>query len=506
MKKKVTIAQIRKYLKRGGRMICFGAGGRFNETIDKYKEEHLERFIDCIIDNDRTKWGNVKEIGSYRIPIVSPDQIKKIDLRHHLLLITLNDKDNEVYLQIQKIFGKHIKCIETPIIKMECEGISYVCLYLLDRITRLMPIRNYILFMGWGESQRENESTLRDYLIENGYDKKYKLIWRGERKPQIDVKYTYIARSTLSDCSALREKWKYLYYFHSARYIIYENHIRGDYIRKKQHLIYLNHGTPPIKETKRTIILPDITRYCVCSSEEIAGIVSEQYSVSKEKLLICGSPRFEHLYEKDRYIDSFIGQIYDNHKIILWVPTFRQHNIITTRKDSISVFPYGIPIIRDEKDFIDLNTMLMSQKVILLIKPHPLQDLTYVKVQDFSNIKLLIQREMDDRRIGLNRIMKDTDAIITDYSTVAFDYMLLDRPIGYTIDDMEDYSIGFSVLNPFEYMPGKKIKNIQDMKEFIWEIADGTDMFKIARNKVKDKVHKYQNNGYCKMLVEKLGL
>lgn len=369
-----------------------------------------------------------------------------------------------------------------------------------------MPIRNYILFKGWGESKRENESTLRDYLIENGYDAKYKIIWRGERKPDKIEKYTYISRHTLDGYCTLKEYWKYLYYLHTAKYIFYEDHIDKSGIRKKQILIYLNHGTPPIKETKKTIILPKITKWCICSSSEIADIVSEQYSISEEKLLICGSPRFDHLYVGERYIDLFIKRINASTKTIMWVPTFRQHNIITSRKDSRIILPFGIPVITQTKDFSDLNDVLAAENTILLIKPHPLQSLDFIKIKNLSHIKLLVQEEMDKYKVGLNLIMKDADAIITDYSTVAFDYMLLDRPIGYTLDDMEDYSIGFSVPNPLDYMPGKKIKNMEDLKVFVKEIANGIDDYRESRNLLKNKIHKYQSRYNCKMLVEKLGL
>ena len=55
-------------------------------------------------------------------------------------------------------------------------------------------------------------------------------------------------------------------------------------------------------------------------------------------------------------------------------------------------------------------------------------------------------------------MLGSSDALITDYSSVYFDYLLLDKPIGFTVDDMELYikDRGFIFNNPEEYMPGKR--------------------------------------------------
>ena len=84
--------------------------------------------------------------------------------------------------------------------------------------------------------------------------------------------------------------------------------------------------------------------------------------------------------------------------------------------------------------------------------------------------------------------------------------MLLDRPIGYTIDDMNDYKLGFSVPEVFELMPGMKIENITDMEEFIRDVADAHDVFAEERNRVSRLVHDYPDGNNCRRLCERLRL
>ena len=56
-------------------------------------------------------------------------------------------------------------------------------------------------------------------------------------------------------------------------------------------------------------------------------------------------------------------------------------------------------------------------------------------------------------------LLRNADALITDYSSAYFDYMLLNRPIAFTVEDIEEYrkKRGFVFDNPFEYMPVRRL-------------------------------------------------
>ena len=44
------------------------------------------------------------------------------------------------------------------------------------------------------------------------------------------------------------------------------------------------------------------------------------------------------------------------------------------------------------------------------------------------------------KKLGVDndRLMKDADALVGDYSSAAYDYMHLDRPVGFTMDDANE--------------------------------------------------------------------
>lgn len=91
------------------------------------------------------------------------------------------------------------------------------------------------------------------------------------------------------------------------------------------------------------------------------------------------------------------------------------------------------------------------------------------------------------------------DVLITDYSSVYFDYQLLDRPIGFAIDDVEEYrrNRGFVFDNILDYMPGEKIYSFDELKTFFDHLHKGQDDYSEKRKKVNDLVNHWQDAGNC---------
>ena len=52
--------------------------------------------------------------------------------------------------------------------------------------------------------------------------------------------------------------------------------------------------------------------------------------------------------------------------------------------------------------------------------------------------------------------------------------MLLNRPIAFTVEDIEEYrkKRGFVFDNPFEYMPGEKINSYEDLEKYVVNVAE----------------------------------
>ena len=96
-----------------------------------------------------------------------------------------------------------------------------------------------------------------------------------------------------------------------------------------------------------------------------------------------------------------------------------------------------------------------------------------------------------------------TDALISDYSSVAVDYMLLDKPIAYLLEDFEQYKKvrGFVFEDPLEYMPGYHIYSNEELDRFLSDIHNHKDIYKEKRAHKLSVMHNQCNN-YSKRIWE----
>lgn len=127
-----------------------------------------------------------------------------------------------------------------------------------------------------------------------------------------------------------------------------------------------------------------------------------------------------------------------------------------------------------------IDDLLEREHVRLVIKRHPFQDKNSVRYGYFSNIILLDNHELYVMDIQINQLLPLADALIGDYSSAAVDYLLLNCPIAFTLEDMEEYaqSRGFVFDSIRDWLSGKGIFIFEDFCEFVIEVSHGKDSMK----------------------------
>lgn len=119
-----------------------------------------------------------------------------------------------------------------------------------------------------------------------------------------------------------------------------------------------------------------------------------------------------------------------------------------------------------------------------------------------TNIVYLENQDLEDNGLQLYEFINCSDALISDYSSVAIDYLLLNRPIGFTLDDYDAYteSRGWVFEDPLEYMPGEHIYNVQQFEQFVLDVKNGKDDYENQRKVILAKTHNVTDN-YCKRVL-----
>ncbi len=340
---------------------------------------------------------------------------------------------------------------------------------------------------------RDNVKYIYDYLIEHGYNRKYRII-RSQNEPYEGE----VPRNVriVSNAEAIR-------YFCRAGHVFYSFGRLPIMPGKGQVTIQTGHGQPfkGYDEAVRTNRRHNEYTYAVAASEFFRGPVQGLFNVDPDHVCICGLPRTDAMYSEEPPYETGLSC----QKTILWMPTFRKSALMgyTDVQGEASL----VPLFSNE-ELKALNDRLKETGIGLLIKLHPSQDLDGYEALDLSNIRLLSHAAFNAQGWDLYRLMGQVDGLITDYSSVFIDYLLMDRPLAFTMDDFEDYkeTRGFCVPEPESLMAGHKIRTAEDFLAFIEDMAAGRDPWQEERRRVRDLLNACQDGQNTRRLLRISGI
>lgn len=361
-------------------------------------------------------------------------------------------------------------------------------------------LKNKIVFESFSDFS-DNTRTLFDYLIEKGFNKKYEMIWLVEKPENFEhinienVSFTYVQPQNEYQYEQMKKA------IADAKFLIGSNRNIKKFDERQ---IYVNlwHGTLLKKLSDYNIENKDWD-FLLCPSEFFSEIYERELRIPKEKLIYFNNPRNDDLWIKN----DCLRKIYPNQnfkKMIIWMPTYRQHKT-GSNIDSTMEFKLGIPIISNNDELEEIDKILEKEQIVLILKVHPAQDLSKIRINSMKNIKVLKNEELEKNNIKLYNLIAESEALITDYSSIYFDYMITDKPIGFTIDDLNEYK-GFVFEEPLEYMPGAHIKDYEQLKKFIFSIINSEDEYKAKRRELNMIFNRYSDNENSKRIVEFLKL
>ena len=359
---------------------------------------------------------------------------------------------------------------------------------LLNCMCSLLPMNNEILL----ESHPDltcNTWPLFQLMLKVKLNERIRITWLVNNPKQHEQKYRYLKNVSFIEIEpkGLSKRLKKYIRCNRARCIITSNRIvPKSLVGKKQLNIYLDHGSP-LKDCKDLYANSNFScDYCISQGPLFTETLMDQYNLKKSQVVCLGLPRNDELFSNKKSINFLFDDIDSFNKTIIWVPTFREH-MDKKRIDVDSHFPLGIPILYSKKDVVKLNEVLLKNRILLIIKPHPAQDISVLKDFNVSNIRFLYNSDLEKHNIQTNELLAQTDAMIGDYSSIYWDYLLLNRPIGITLDDYEQYKtqFGFAFDNPLEVLIGEYIYNFNDFLTFLDHVSNNIDVKRSQRERIK---------------------
>lgn len=339
----------------------------------------------------------------------------------------------------------------------------------------------FISFHGRGYSC--NPKYLHKYLLSNEKYKDYKFVWAVKKGKGKEISSAKVIRYN---------SVKYFYYLAKSKYWIVNCKLPR-HILKKENQVYLQtwHGTPlkrlahdiqigsdakfyrtgvSKKEMTDTYDI-DVKRYNYLISPNKFSTEKFQsaFKIERNRIIETGYPRNDYL---TNITDSEINNLKEKYKIqkdkkvILYAPTWRDN--------SFNVKGYTFKL---EVNFNKWKEVL-GEEYVVLFKPH------YLITNKFNNdgLEEFLYTIKEDKDI--NELYVISDILVTDYSSVFFDYAILQRPILFYMYDLKEYDeeIRGFYLDINKDLPGsiftkeddllKKILNIEDYKKSTYKLLN----------------------------------
>ena len=350
--------------------------------------------------------------------------------------------------------------------------------FLKSILHSLFP-NKYIIFESIPDLS-DNSKAVFDEMIKRGINNKYRLIWLVENDNYNYPKIKNVKYVTKND------KMRKYYIVIAKCFICCNGFLYSD--NPKQISFYLTHGTC-IKKVSSYYTMPKQIQFCLSPSVEMKELQAKALDVDINKMVSLGYPRNDILGNISLDLHNYFDN--DFEKIIVWYPTFRQHS---TGRGTGSI--HSLPIIWDENSAVDLNEFAKQQKVIIVLKPHFVQDISKIKKLKLSNIVFIDDDFFVKNQISSYEFIGSCDALITDYSSVYFDYTLCDKPIGLVWEDYKEYESkpGFALDMDYYMQGGVKIFDLNDFKSFIFDVANDIDLLKKERRFIRD-ISNYSTDG-----------
>ena len=372
--------------------------------------------------------------------------------------------------------------------------------YLIMYLTMLSPrSKKVIVFGAWlGDKFADNAKIL---FLEAQEDKELTIVWIA-RNPKVVEEIQNIGYKAYKWCSI-----KGIWYQLRAGYAVMTNGI-SDFKHAflgGATLINLWHGIPlkkvgyddyyekdwdskAQKFRNRIIHVPLGKEYVVATSPAIAKIYESAFRVPASRVICLGQPRNdvffdESLMEKVREHQNNTEWERENHIQILYAPTHRKEGKIPIKLSCIF-------------DLEKLNDFCERNQCDFLVKKHFYHRNEVEELEKYPRIKDITGESWDTQEL----LMK-ANVLITDYSSIYIDYLLLDRPMLFYHYDYEEYLQNDREMY-FRYedvTPGERAKDFAQFMNGLERIIDKGQTYQIAERE------QVRNLFYCKEGQEAVG-
>ena len=294
----------------------------------------------------------------------------------------------------------------------------------------------------------------------------------------------------------------YYKYLATAGYLINNSTFPPCFTRKPEQ-VYINtwHGIPlklmgyempngniEVANTERNFLQAS---YLLSPNEHHTSMYTKSYKLDgifEGKIIETGQARTDTIFKADREVvlDKLIKsgiQIDKNKKIVVYAPTWKGENFNNAQADA------------DEYVVFYNKVMSASEDIQVLIKPH---QAVYGKLKNNAELcGCLVAPSFDT-----NEVLSAVDVLISDYSSIYFDFLVTGRPVIFYIPDLDEYKETRGMYEEVSKLPGPATDSIDELCGWISDVESAVSSHKQNYDELKSSMCKYDDGQVSKRVVD----
>ncbi len=382
--------------------------------------------------------------------------------------------------------------------------INMVIAYMIYPFTKLKFKNRNIWLVGGnaGELYVDNGRAIYEYLRTKEKSDKLEVCWIANSGSLV---FNEIPGNVLAKGSI-----KAYLYFMNSKVVLFSHSISADIVpnlfvvpfinhfHKKVYKVFLNHGTVgfkkrlPMKPKLEKIIENLIKSYDlnICDSDFEKSIKRDDWKIDEDKIKVTGYPRYDKLYRLD-----------DNSKSILFMPTWRNW----IRLDNIKI--------NDTEYFKNIIGLITNKNLIEYLNENDIKFNIYIHqlmqtyLDDFKKVEINKNVNILPIDADITEELMKAELLITDYSSVAYDFYYLNKPILFFQFDKEEYTakVG-SYVDLDNALFGQPVYKLDSCVKEIINISERgfeyNQEYKELSDSFRSKYFKYEDKENCKRIYE----
>lgn len=209
----------------------------------------------------------------------------------------------------------------------------------------------------------------------------------------------------------------------------------------------------------------------IATSDFFQPLMASAFGLPVERVEVTGLPRCDLLFAPGPAALAFRRErLGTDRRLVFWMPTYRisavgdvRQDCRASRKECLAQFV---------EDLRTLSRLAASRQLRVAVKIHPMDFINHEPLPEVEHVSVLRPGEGVLRELNVYELLAAADGLITDVSSVCFDFMVTRKPVLITRHLVADYTRGLVFDRERLYEAVYTCSSMAEAGEFLDAVSD----------------------------------